>query len=250
MREDLNVVNLLQSQWGQLFTNSEDFVGRPLTSDDGRTIVYTSQENRQHLLGHLTLLGLKTPVLPWCSDGPGEAELGGTLETTLAHWADACHAQGGTVIIPHLPDPNGEPAALIATGRADAVEMINTNAYKHLEYYRYLNCGYRLPLVGGTDKMSSAVPVGLYRTYARLGSDEELTYDGWCRAVRAGRTFLSGGPLLSFSVDGRGPGDTIELAAPGTVTVEAVAEGIFPLRALEVVCNGAVVAAAESDGVR
>ena len=28
------------------------------------------------------------------------------------------------------------------------------------EYYRYLNCGYRLPLVGGTDKMSNSVPVG------------------------------------------------------------------------------------------
>ena len=62
--------------------------------------------------------------MPWCTDGPSEAELGGTLETTMAHWADACHAQGGTVIIPHLPNPNGEPAALIATGRADAVEMI------------------------------------------------------------------------------------------------------------------------------
>ena len=32
--------------------------------------------------------------------------------------------------------------------------------YGHLEYYRYLNCGYKLPLVGGTDKMSSDVPVG------------------------------------------------------------------------------------------
>ena len=53
-----------------------------------------------------------------------EAELGGTLETTIADWADAAHAQGGTVVMPHLPNPNGEPAALIATGRADAVEMI------------------------------------------------------------------------------------------------------------------------------
>ena len=147
--EDLNVVNLLQSQWGHLFTNTEDALGATF-SNNGRTIVYTSQENRQHLLGHMTLLGLKQPVMPWCSDGPSEAELGGTLETTMAHWADACHAQGGTVVLPHLPNPNGEPAALIATGRVDAVEMIDAEAYKHREYYRYLNCGYRLPLVGGT----------------------------------------------------------------------------------------------------
>jgi len=27
--EDLNVVNLLASQWGHLFTNTEDFIGGP-----------------------------------------------------------------------------------------------------------------------------------------------------------------------------------------------------------------------------
>ena len=46
-----------------------------------------------------------------------------------------------------------------STGRIDAVEMINFGPCNHLEYYRYLNGGYRLPLVGGTDKMSSAVAV-------------------------------------------------------------------------------------------
>jgi hypothetical protein len=242
--EDLNIVNLLQSQWGHLFTNAEDALGATI-SNGGRTIVYTTQENRQHLLGHLTLLGLKRPVMPWCTDGPSEAELGGTLETTMAHWADACHAQGGTVDIPHLPDPNGEPAALIATGRADAVEMINTNAYRHNEYYRYLNAGYRLPLVGGTDKMSNEVPVGLYRTYARI-ADEEFNYDSWCRAVRAGRTFLSAGPILSFSVEGAQIGDTIELpTGGGTLAVEALVESIFPIHTLEIVRNGQVVARSE-----
>src|SRR5262245_11293883 len=245
--EDLNVVNLLQSQWGHLFTNAEDALGAT-TTNGGRTIVYTSQENRQHLLGHLTLLGLKKPVMPWCTDGPNEAELGGTLEITMAHWADACRAQGGTVVIPHLPDPNGEPAALIATGRADAVEMINTNAYKHLEYYRYLNGGYRLPLVGGTDKMSSDVPVGLYRTYAHI-PDEEFSYDAWCRAVRAGRTFLSAGPILTFSIEGQQIGDTLTLpAGGGTIEVEAVAESIFPIHTLEIVQGGRVVAAISEPG--
>ncbi|MEN9937054.1 MAG: hypothetical protein RLZZ387_3633 [Chloroflexota bacterium] len=241
--EDLNIVNLLQSQWGHLFTNTEDALGAT-HSNGGRTIVYTSQENRQHLLGHLTLLGLKAPVMPWCTDGPDEAELGGSLETTLAHWADACRAQGGTVVIPHLPNPNGEPAALIATGRADAVEMIDASDYKHAEYYRYLNCGYRLPLVGGTDKMDSAVPVGLYRTYAHI-PDEEFSYDAWCRALRAGRTFLSAGPILSFSVEGAQIGDTLTIPSAGTLEVEATAESIFPIHTLEIVMGGQVVASTE-----
>ncbi len=245
--EDLNVVNLLQAQWGSLFTNTEDFTGRLNVIDGGGYVTYVGQENRQHSLGHMVLWGLHEPVMPWSSDGPDEAELGGALDATLSDWADRTHAQGGTVVAAHFPHPNGEPAVLVATGRADAVEMLAQSEDALLEYYRYLNCGYRLPLVGGTDKMSSAVPVGLYRTYAQLG-DEELTYEGWCRAVRSGRTFLSGGPLLTLSVDGRGPGDTVRLSGPGTVTVRATARSIFPLKSVELVRNGEVIAAEPGNG--
>jgi hypothetical protein len=246
--EDLRVVNLLQTQWGALFTNTEDFSGRPAVIDGGGYVTYVGQENRQHVLGHMLLWGLKEPVMPWCSDGPDEAELGGALDATMSDWADRTHAQGGTVVAAHFPDPNGEPAVLVATGRADAVEILSQTGDRLVEYYRYLNSGYRLPLVGGTDKMSSAVPVGLYRTYARL--DEEFSYDAWCRAVRSGRTFLSGGPLVTLSVDGREPGDTVQLSGPGTVSVHATVRSIFPLRSLEIVCNGEVVARAEANGRR
>lgn len=245
--EGVNVINLLLSQWGHLFTNTEEFTGEPLVSRDGRTIVHATQENRQHLLGHLTLLGLRKQVAPWCSDGPSEAELGGPLEVTMSDWADRCHAQGGTVILPHLPNPNGEPATLIATGRADAVEMLQHGTYSHLEYYRYLNGGYRLPLVGGTDKMSSSVPVGLYRTYVHIPDDQEFSYESWCRNLTAGRTYLSGGPLLSFSVEGAEIGDTIRIpAGGGTVEVRAEVHSIFPVHCLQVVQKGRVVAEATS----
>jgi hypothetical protein len=242
--EDLRVVNLLQSQWGSLFTNTEDFTGRVSSTPDGAFHTYVGQENRQHVLGHINLWGLKEPVMPWCSDGPIEAELGGSLESTMSDWADRAHAQGGTVIIAHFPVPNGEAAVLATTGRADAVESLNWNRSQEAAYYAYLNCGYRLPLVGGTDKMTSDVPVGLYRTYARV--DGEFSYDAWRAAVRAGRTFLSGGPIIQLKVDGHDIGDTITLAKSGTVQVEAWADGIFPLAALEVVLNGRVVAATEN----
>lgn len=245
--EDLNVVNLLQSQWGSLFTNTEDFTGALLSDHSGRHVTWVGQENRQPFFGHMLLWGLKRPVMPWCTDGPNEAEMGAWHETTLSHWADRCHDQGGSVIIPHFPLPNGEPAALIATGRADAVEMIVQRRAFHEEYYGYLNCGYQVPLVGGTDKMSADVPVGIYRTYADLG-DEEFGYDAWRAAVSAGRTFLSGGPILGFSVDGRQIGDTVRLSGPGTVSVSAWAESIFPIATLQLVHDGRVIAESESAG--
>ena len=244
--EDLNVVNLLQSQWGSLFTSTEDFIGEPNVARSGDTIVYVSQENRQHVMGHLILWGLKEPVMPWCTDGPGEAELAGTMEMTLSQWADACHDQGGTVIAPHIGAFGGELVALTATGRVQGMEMIRMHENAHEGYYRALNCGYRMPIVGGTDKMSADVTVGLSRTYAHIPDGQDFNYDNWCKAVASGATFLSSGPMIRLSVDGKDIGDTVELSGPGTVEVEASAQSIFPLHRLDIVQGGRVVASAES----
>jgi hypothetical protein len=44
--------------------------------------------------------------------------LDGAVDATLSDWADRTHAQGGTVVAAHFPNPNGEPAVLVATGCA------------------------------------------------------------------------------------------------------------------------------------
>jgi hypothetical protein len=238
--EDVDVVNLLLSQWGHLYTNTEEFTGRPHLSEDRRTVVFACQENRTNMLGHLSLLGTRKPILPWCTGGAEEADLGGGLETTLSHWADECHAQGGTVVLAHFPVPNGESAALIATGRLDAVEMIAYDDYNVQEYYRYLNCGYRLPLVAGTDKMTSEVPIGLIRTYCRVGGT--FDYWAWCDSVKQGDTFVSSGPLLTLEVDGQSPGAVLLDRGSQRLSVFAEAHSVFPIDRIEIVCNGRVVA--------
>ncbi|SEU47867.1 CehA/McbA family metallohydrolase domain-containing protein [Nonomuraea wenchangensis] len=110
--EDVRVTNLLLSQWGHLFTNAEEFTGHPRTSADGHSHVFAGQENRSGMLGHFNLLGLRRPVMPWCTGSAEESELGGGLETALSHWADECHEQGGTVVLAHFSVPNGEAAAV------------------------------------------------------------------------------------------------------------------------------------------
>jgi hypothetical protein len=63
--------------------------------------------------------------------------------------------------------------------------------------------------------------------------------------VRAGRTFLSGGAILRFDVDGHEAGDTVRLSGRGTVSVEASAESVLPIASLQIVLNGQVVASTQ-----
>lgn len=242
--EDIDIVHLLLSQWGHLHTSTEEFTGRPHVSADGRTIVFAGQENRSNMLGHIHILGADTRILPWCTGGAEEAAFGGGMETTASHWADRCHAHGGLLVLAHFPVPNGEIAALVATGRADAVEMIAYDDFFIGEYYRYLNDGYRLPLVAGTDKMTAEVAIGQMRTYARTDSSE-VSLDAWSRAVKDGRTFITSGPLIELNVNGAEPGAEVD-ASSGTIDVTAEARSILPLDRIELVMNGQVVATSRS----
>jgi hypothetical protein len=85
--------------------------------------------------------------------------------------------------------------------------------------------------------------VGLYRTYVKIPSEEHFDYDTWIKNLRLGRTFVSSGPMLQFTVEGVQIGDTVHLSGNGgTVEVEAEAESIFPIHTLEIVQEGHVVA--------
>jgi hypothetical protein len=113
-----------------------------------------------------------------------------------------------------------------------------------LEWYRFLNCGYRLPVLGGTDKMSAEMPLGGVRTYTRLDPDVALTFRAWSAAIRAGRTFATSGPVIELSVDGHEPGDVLALpASGGHLEVRVRARSAQPIiGCVELVMNGRVVA--------
>jgi len=246
--EGVNVVNLLASQWGRLFTNVGDYSGRVGVVEND-TIVYVGTENRNHMLGHMSMLGTKgpLPVFPMCAGGPSESWVGDPDFVTMAEWALENRRKGGVVIRPHFPGcGHTEDPVSILRGLVDALEIGQPrDGFPLQEWYRYLNCGYRVAVCGGTDKMSAGSPLGWQRTYARLDSDRPLTYDAWAEAVRAGRTVSTTGPVIDLCVEGRGIGDTIELpASGGTLEARATAECFAPLGMLELVHNGKVVAAA------
>jgi hypothetical protein len=188
------------------------------------------------------------------ADGPGESYLGDPLWTNLADWTDACRKREGLVVAVHFPYPTAELAADIVLGKIDAVELYpygeHFNTLRFLDWYRYLNCGYRLPAVGGTDKMGAYMPAGANRTYAYLGQSE-FTFANFAKAVRSGNTFMTTGPLLIFQVDGQVPGAEIKLGTGGgTVEVQVEAKSFVPFHRLEVVLNGKVVASREEQAVQ
>jgi hypothetical protein len=89
-------------------------------------------------------------------------------------------------------------------------------------YYRWLNCGFRLAATGGSAMGVMPAPLGYSRTYAKL--DGPLTAKNYLKAVRAGRTFATSGPMVYLTVDGREVGSTIECASSPAKSLKARVE--------------------------
>jgi len=255
--EGVNVVNLLASQWGEMFSNVGDFDGRTTFGAEdldghGEFLVRVGSENRMLVLGHISLLGYAGELIhPLCTGGPDESALGDPLEVTMAEWAQRCIDAGGLVVMPHAPTPQLERAADIVLGLVNAIElmtfnplrpdMIALNSYGITDFYRYLNLGFQIPLVGGSDKMSAEALLGGIRTYAQLG-ERELTYGNWMDAIRSGNTFVTVGPLVAVTVEGVAPGGRLHLpAGGGTVTIEWQVESLqVPIDRVEVIVGGLI----------
>ena len=99
--ESVNVVNLLASQWGEMFSNVADFDGKTTLGasefgGDGEFLVRVGSENRMQVLGHISLLGYSGAMIhPLCTGGPSESALGDPLEVTMAEWGSGAWSSGG-----------------------------------------------------------------------------------------------------------------------------------------------------------
>lgn len=247
--EGVNIVNLLASQWGELMTNVGDFDGKTThgskeTGGDGEYLVRVGTENRQQVMGHISLLGYEGDIIvPMTTGGPDESALGDPVGVLLTEWARQCKKQGGVVILPHFPSPRLEHAASIVSGDIDGIEFCRgIDPYSLLDWYRYLNCGYMAAAVGGTDKMSADVAIGMARTYAHIDSGFEFTYERWMDSIRRANTFVTCGPLMEFSVEGKPPGSRIKMSSSGgTVNISwKVASVIMPMTKVELIVNGEI----------
>ena len=115
-------------------------------------------------------------------------------------------------------------------------------------YYRFLNCGFRLPVSAGSASGVKAAPFGYNRVCVKL--DGPFSYDRWFRSLKAGRSVATNGPMLFLTVDGKEPGDVLPLAEKGrrSVRVHAQVSSRTPMDRLEVILNGKTIRSIEGSG--
>ena len=250
--EDLHVANIVVANSdGDGVFDRQYFLGRPDPLSGARTIIYWNEEFRSTIWGHLTLgslsqlvepifTGFKDTTNPW--DIPSNADI-----------AERTRAQGGTVSYTHPasnPDSPYDGAYTAkglpidaALGRIDTMDVMGFGYEASMRlWYRLLNCGFRIPGAAGTDVFLNRItsyPPGWGRCYVKVTNG--LNYAEWMRGQKAGRSFVTTGPMLEWTADGHEPGDTLRFDAPRTLRVRARASSQFSMRRLEVVVNGSVV---------
>jgi hypothetical protein len=104
-------------------------------------------------------------------------------------------------------------------------------------YYRILNCGFRVPPTAGGASGVLPNPVGYNRVYVHVPG--EPSWDEWWEGLRAGRVFVTNGPLLRVQANGHWPGHVFRIGDEGVeISLTGMCKSREPLESLELVRDG------------
>lgn len=144
--------------------------------------------------------------------------------------ADSTRQQNGIIVATHPCEPLDRFCAKdlwlnLYVGAIDAFDIMTGGSSPWLNgavwhdpfsislelWFRILNKGYRLPAIGCTDTLFDCYTGGEHfgnvRTYVNI---QNFDMDGILDGIKKGRTFVSNGPLVTFSIDGKTQGDEIK----------------------------------------
>ena len=88
----------------------------------------------------------------------------------------------------------------------------------------------------GRTSSAEEIPLGSNRVYAKV--ERPVTYASWLAAVKAGRGFVTNGPILEFKAGDAEPGDVVEFQGTQRIKARVTARSILPFTTLEIVRNG------------
>jgi len=229
----------------------------PLSTKD--RVMHVGQEYRPPFYGHMSLLNLTQHLIsPFVTgyEGTGIESLYPS-NTDILRYAKE---QGGigAYVHPFFSEVDPVESGLVTAGAKTLPVDVALEAVSYHElwsqvasgagvgvWYKLLNAGFRVPVTGGEDSISSLHRVELVasvRGYFQLGVGQ-LSWANWMKALLAGRGFVTNGPLLEFTANqGVMPGQEIVLpAGGGSVTFHGVLTSNAPLERFELVSMGEVV---------
>ena len=224
-------------------------------------LIQFGQEVRSHFLGHTGHIGIKSLYWPWYW-GPGYPVYGlddrsnrEALQQTRAQDGVNSYVHPVTTRTPFGEKaPTGIPLELVSDavlGDVDTIELAclwSDELGTADAWYRLLNVGVPMAPSAGTDAMVDffrTMAIGTTRVYVK--TPEPLTMDGYLSALKAGRSFVTTGPLVQFTAGSVEPGGVVKTSDPTTPWILNVASAV-PFERVEILVNGAV--AWSGDGVK
>ena len=239
--EDIHVGNLLEVGRATADWTVQQYAhGDSGLYQEGNYLIASGQENlRTHLLGHTITLGAKESIynpetyplyrLSW-QQAVDQGALNG-----YAHFGEDILG-----LDPGLP-------TLMPHNLMQFIEVLQANQGHYNAWYNMLNLGFRITPTAGTDYMCGIVLPGAERFFTKI--EGRLTFNKWLEGVRAGRTFVTTGPLLEFSINDQEIGSDVVLLEEGDVTIKGEVnfqkrgfDHLFDqLMGLELVENGEIV---------
>lgn len=136
----------------------------------------------------------------------------------------ACPADGNITVacLPKLGEVIEKPIKYMDNG-VEKIVLQPAFPGAQDEWFTLLSQGKKIVATGNSDSHSASAEAGLPRTYLEVGDSADgsmiaLDVDRAMDALRNGHGFVTNGPLITFTIDGQGPGSTA-VNANGTFRV-------------------------------
>jgi len=199
-------------------------------------------------------------------ESPRTGHLGHTigLNGRAFHWpgddyylyyktADRIHEDGGLFGYAHvaLADVFNLDRGLaldMPLGRVDFLEVLQSGLLNTKHLYNFLNLGFKLLPAAGSDYPYIHL-AGTERTYVQVSG--EFTPQVWFEAWPEKRSFVSNGPVLSFTVNGNSQSNQVDITKGENIEIIALSRvnpDLDKIKSLELIVQGEVVATSSVQG--
>jgi TolB protein len=223
--------------------------------NDKQPILSFGQEVRSHFLGHLNIIGTQDLYWPWVW-GPRYDIYAADdrLNAEPLRFAREQGGMGGYVHPVPIKDPFKEgggryvPIGFVADAVMEEVDMLEIGCLWTDEigtaslWHEILNLGIPIAITAGSDVMNDlyrTMAIGATRVYVK--PQGEPTFENYLKALKKGRSFVSNGPQLLFSVEDYEVGEVIK-SNKKKAKWKLDVHSPVPYEKVELFVNGVVVA--------